>query len=103
MKEDENFVHRSANIQLSSSSQSVIKEFLNQYPSIDKHENKVTKRIDVNTFQPFVLQQEPSVPPINQQNDNNIIRIRNSLPIHQFKDKIMEAIDKNRIILVQGR
>lgn len=104
MVEDESFVHESAKFNISSESQSTIRQYLKENPTSTSQNHNVTRKAETNNnFQPFALTCEPTVPPKNDQADPNIQQIRKNLTIHGYRDKIISAIDNNRILLVQGR
>jgi HrpA-like RNA helicase len=101
--EDENFVHQSAKLQISSDSRRLFQQHLSQFPKAAPQSGNITRKVElINNFQPFALTSSPSVPNKVVQSNNVIINIRKNLSIHGYKDKIMQAIDENRILLVQG-
>jgi hypothetical protein len=103
MVEDENFVHQSTKLTLTSESRRLLKQHLTQHPKLSPADT-ITRKADLmNNFQPYALTKSPSVPKTVIQSNNAITKIRQSLSIYGYKNKIMQAIDNNRILLVQGR
>lgn len=81
----------------------LINEYLRTYQMPLETKSEMAAKVDVNNFQPFALTCSPIIPPKLNQADSRILQIRKNLSINQYRDKIMQAIDKNRIILIQGR
>jgi HrpA-like RNA helicase len=52
-------------------------------------------------LKPLALKNPPTVPPKSNA-DREIEEKRESLPISSFRDEILEKIENNRTILVQG-
>ncbi|KAL7048969.1 hypothetical protein ACKWTF_003555 [Chironomus riparius] len=100
--EDENFVHKSANMALRPEVKTLINDYLNTYQMPSEVASPVEAKVDINNFQPFALTCSPIIPPKLNQPDSRILQIRKNLSIHEYKDRIMQTIDKNRIILIQG-
>ena len=81
----------------------LINEYLSTYQMQSEVSSPMEAKVDMNNFQPFALTCSPVVPPKLNQSDSRILQIRKNLSIHEYKDRIMQTIDKNRIILIQGR
>jgi hypothetical protein len=101
--EDENFVHKSANMTIRPEITTLINEYLNTYQIPLDNQSEMAAKVDISNFQPFALTCSPVIPPKLNQADSRILQIRKNLSINEYRDKIMQTIDKNRIILIQGR
>ena len=101
--EDENFVHKSANMTVSAGTRTQIKEFLFRHPEAQQKLKVKEAVVNLNSFLPFALTCSPVIPPQLTQNDQKILKIRENLSIYGYKDRILEIIDNNRIVLIQGR
>ncbi|KAG5675030.1 hypothetical protein PVAND_004969 [Polypedilum vanderplanki] len=103
--EDENCVHQSAKFYLSRESRAIFSQHLKQFPTSEQqNKENITRKAELTNemSKPFALMKSPSVPEKIIQNNNGIIKIRKNLSIFGYKEKIIHAIDNNRIILIQG-
>lgn len=80
-----------------------IKQFLFKNPEPSQNAAQRQAKVNLNNFQPFALTCPPVIPPQSSQTDTKIVNIRKNLSIYQYRQKIMDVIDNNRIVLIQGR
>lgn len=103
MTENEEFMNRSLLMELDPVSVDILKNFTSQLsqsePTIDAPQKmKIVRK----NSKPVALSLPPSIPPIPQF-ELQMVEKRFTLPIFAFREKILNLIDQNRILLVQVR
>ena len=80
---------------------SILRHFQNDFPEKEKRNPNIRQEAQKSNSKPMVLSKPPNVPPPSRA-DSRIQEKRTTLPIFSFRQKILESIDENRIILIHG-
>lgn len=90
-------------IELASQTKSILKDHFSQYPPpTEDLGNSSNLHAPVQIHIPTVLKNRPVIPPPSNQSDYNIELSRKKLPIYEYRNKIIETIDRNRVTLIHG-
>lgn len=95
------FANRSVKIELDPSALSLLRQFQKDCPPIDKTRTNLHQPSRQENRKPFVLSKAPTVP-AQSNADARVQNQRTSLPIYSIRDRILNAIDEHRIVLIQG-
>lgn len=101
LTENNDFTNRRVDINMDPSTLNILKQFKSEFPVFNKTEinlNQVRNRKNAKTL---VLSKPPCVP-IPSNADARIQQRRSALPIYSIRERILQAIDNHRIILIQG-
>lgn len=101
LSENNEFTNSRVSINLDRSTYDNLKQFKTEFPHLDRSEMISNQARKPKHSKPLVLSKPPCVPlPSNA--DPRILQNRQSLPIFTIREQILEAIDKHRIVLIQG-
>lgn len=99
LTENDEFLNRRVKIKMDPSTVDLLRQYKNEFPLVPRpDEGRQTAR---KNHKPIALAKPPTVPPRSRA-DNRIQERRKTLPIFSYRDRILECIDKNRIVLIQG-
>lgn len=98
--ENTNFVNKSVQIELSNASYDILSQFVQDCPSREKG-NSTNKAFHRKSSKPLALSEPPSLVKPSRAT-SQILTKRQKLPIFASRERILETIENERIVLIQG-
>lgn len=101
LNENSSWSRKNVTMDLDQSALKILRQFKKESPAIVRNRENVTQDTKRTSSKSLAFSKPPTVPPQSNA-DGRIFHKRLSLPIYSIREKILQAIDQHRIILIQG-